>query len=111
MIDRLNLNSWRTSVTRPDNSFRMFHISILAAIIGIVAGLVAYALFTLIGLLWNLVFFQQVSTELTDLDSNPIGLWVFLHIPQFSTVTSYSLGEGVPGRVTSSCTIASMSMG
>ena len=78
MIDRLNLNSWRTSVTRPDNSFRMFHISILAAIIGIVAGLVAYALFTLIGLLWNLVFFQQVSTELTDLDSNPIGLWMLV---------------------------------
>ena len=48
MIDRLNLNSWRTSVTRPDNSFRMFYISILAAIIGILwAGLVAYALFTL----------------------------------------------------------------
>jgi H+/Cl- antiporter ClcA len=56
----------------------MFHISILAAIIGIVAGLVAYALFTLIGLLWNLVFFQQVSTELTDLDSNPIGLWMLI---------------------------------
>jgi len=78
MIDRLNLNSWRTFGTRPENSFRMFHISILAAIIGVVAGLVAFALFTLIGLLWNLVFFQQVSTELTDLDSNPIGLWMLV---------------------------------
>lgn len=78
MIDRLNLNSWRASGTRPKNSFRMFHISILAAVIGIVAGLVAYALFTLIGLLWNLVFFQQVSTELTDLESNPIGLWMLV---------------------------------
>ncbi len=78
MIDRLNLNSWRAFGTRPENTFRLFHISILAAVIGVVAGLVAYALFTLIGLLWNLVFFQQVSTELTDLESNPIGLWMLV---------------------------------
>ncbi|MFZ1399282.1 MAG: chloride channel protein, partial [Candidatus Promineifilaceae bacterium] len=56
----------------------MFHISILAAVIGIVAGLVAYVLFSLIGLLWNLVFFQQVSTELADLEGNPIGLWILV---------------------------------
>ena len=62
MIDRLNLNSWRTSVTRPDNSLSYVSISLfLAAIIGIVAGLVAYALFTLIGLYMEPGLFQQVS--------------------------------------------------
>lgn len=78
MIDRLNLNSWRALGSRPENTFRMFHISLLATVIGVVAGLVAYALFTLIGLLWNLVFFQQISAELTDLESNPIGLWMLV---------------------------------
>ncbi len=78
MIDRLNLNSWRTLGTRPQNTFRMFHISVMAAVIGAIAGLVAFALFSLIGLLWNLVFFQQISTELTDLTYNPIGYWMFI---------------------------------
>lgn len=78
MIERLNLNAWKALGTHPGNTFRMFHISILAAVIGVVAGLVAYALFTLIGLLWNLVFFQQISTELVDLEHNPVGLWMVL---------------------------------
>lgn len=78
MIDYLNLKLRRETPSHPKNNFRMFHISLLAAVIGLVAGLVAYALFTLIGLLWNLVFFQQVSTKLTDLGSNPIGLWMLV---------------------------------
>lgn len=96
MFERLNLNSWRAFRSRPDNAFRMFHISILAAVIGVVAGLVAYALFTLIGLLWNLVFFQQVSTELADLEQNPIGLWMLVVPAIGGLVISFMAKYGTP---------------
>ncbi|MBX3051260.1 MAG: chloride channel protein [Caldilineaceae bacterium] len=56
----------------------MFRISVLAAIVGIVVGLAAYVLFSLIGFLWNLILFQQISTHLSDLERNPIGLWMLI---------------------------------
>jgi len=58
----------------------MLYVSVLAAVIGAISGLLAFALFSLIGLLWNLVFFRRVSTELVDLSTNPYGLWM-LFIP------------------------------
>lgn len=104
MFERLNLNVWRATRSRPDSTFRMFHISVLAAVIGVVAGLVAFALFTLIGLLWNLVFFRQLSTELVDLEHNPIGLWMLV-VPAVGGLvislmakygTSKIKGHGIP---------------
>ena len=68
MIEQPNLGLQDNPDMRSSKSFRMIYVSILAAVIGVIAGLLAYALFSLIGLLWNLVFFQQVSTELTDLE-------------------------------------------
>ena len=70
MIEQPNLGLQDNPDMRSSKSFRMIYVSILAAVIGVIAGLLAYALFSLIGLLWNLVFFQQVSTELTDLGRN-----------------------------------------
>jgi len=104
MFDISNLNQRNTPGIQPSKSFRMIYISLLAAVIGVVAGLLAFALFSLIGLLWNLVFFQQISTELTDLETNPIGLWMLI-VPAIGGLivslmakygTSKIKGHGIP---------------
>ncbi len=45
----------------PATSFRLYFISILAALIGVGAGVIAYILYNLIGLFTNLSFFQRFS--------------------------------------------------
>ncbi len=104
MIDQPNLNPWNGPDVRPSRSFRMIYVSVLAAGIGVVAGVLAYLLFSLIGLLWNLVFFQQVSTEINDLTTNPIGPWMLV-VPAIGGLivalmakygTSKIKGHGIP---------------
>jgi len=56
----------------------MLLVSILAAAIGLVAGLVAYALYKLIGLFTNLFFFHQWSTTFRSVGSHHLGTWVIL---------------------------------
>jgi chloride channel protein, CIC family len=58
--------------------FRILLVSILAAAIGLVAGLVAYALYKLIGLFTNLFFFHQWSTTFRSVGSHHLGTWVIL---------------------------------
>jgi chloride channel protein, CIC family len=58
--------------------FRMALVSFLAAGIGLVAGLVAYALYKLIGLFTNLFFFQQWTTTFRSVGSHHLGMWVIL---------------------------------
>ncbi|MFZ1140473.1 MAG: chloride channel protein [Candidatus Sulfotelmatobacter sp.] len=58
--------------------FRIVLISFLAAAIGLVAGLVAYALYKLIGLFTNLFFFHQWSTTFRSVGSHHLGAWVIL---------------------------------
>src|SRR6202451_33177 len=58
--------------------FRMGLVSFLAAAIGLVAGLVAYALYKLIGLFTNLFFFHQWSTTFRSVGSHHLGAWVIL---------------------------------
>ena len=78
MFNRLQLNDLDEVDSRPLPTFRLFHVSVLAAVVGMLAGLVAFVLFKLIGLIWNLVFFQQAAIELTDLTENPIGYWMLI---------------------------------
>ncbi len=59
-------------------SFRIVLVSFLAAAIGLVAGLVAYALYKLIGLFTNLFFFHQWSTAFRSVGSHQLGAWVIL---------------------------------
>ena len=54
-------------------SVRLVRLSILAAVIGIIAGFVAYLLVSLIGLLSNLVFFQRLGLEIPDLHDHTLG--------------------------------------
>jgi H+/Cl- antiporter ClcA len=56
--------------------FRIVLVSFLSAGIGLVAGVVAYALYKLIGLFTNLFFFHRFSTEFTSVRFHHLGPWV-----------------------------------
>src|SRR5580658_5233036 len=58
--------------------FRMLLVSFLAAAIGLVAGLVAYALYKLIWLFNNLFFLHRWSTTFKSVGSHHLGAWVIL---------------------------------
>ncbi|HEY3619311.1 MAG TPA: chloride channel protein [Candidatus Sulfotelmatobacter sp.] len=58
--------------------FRIVLVSFLAAAIGLVAGVVAYALYKLIGLFTNLFFFHRWSTQFTSVRFHHLGPWVIL---------------------------------
>ncbi len=58
--------------------FRMVLISFLAAGVGLLAGVVAYLLYRLIGFFTNLVFFHRISTDFTSARLNHLGLWVIV---------------------------------
>jgi H+/Cl- antiporter ClcA/CBS domain-containing protein len=58
--------------------FRIVLVSFLAAGIGLVAGLVAYALYQLIGLFTNLFFFHRWSADFTSVRFHSLGAWVIL---------------------------------
>src|ERR1700690_3833456 len=56
--------------------FRMVLISFLAGGIGLLAGLIAFALYDLIGLLTNIVFYHRFVVDFTSARHNQLGLWV-----------------------------------
>ncbi len=58
--------------------FRIVLVSFLAAGIGLIAGLVAYVLYKLIGLFTNLFFFHRWSTTFTSVRFHHLGPWVIL---------------------------------
>ncbi len=58
--------------------FRIVLVSFLAGGIGLVAGLVAYALYRLIGLFTNLFFFHRWSADFTSVRFHSLGAWVIL---------------------------------
>jgi len=58
--------------------FRIVLMSFLAALIGLVGGVVAYALYKLIGLFTNLFFFHRWSTSFASLGGHHLGAWVIL---------------------------------
>lgn len=56
--------------------FELLRVSLLAAAIGIAAGLVAFGLYNLIALLTNLCFYQRFSFVFASARHNRLGLWV-----------------------------------
>ena len=62
----------------PPAQFRMVTISLLSAIVGMLAGVVAFALYKLIGIFTNVVFYHRWSTEFLSARHNHLGLWVIL---------------------------------
>ncbi|MCU1303429.1 MAG: Cl-channel, voltage gated [Candidatus Sulfotelmatobacter sp.] len=58
--------------------FRMVLVSFLAAGIGLLAGLIAFVLYNLIGLFTNIFFYHRFSTAFLSARHNQLGLWVIL---------------------------------
>lgn len=58
--------------------FRIVLMSFLAAAVGLVAGLIAYILYKLIGLFTNLAFFHTWSTTFRSVGGHHLGWWVIL---------------------------------
>src|SRR5262245_40076129 len=73
MVDRTELDFETEKGIVPSANFRIFFVSILAALIGIAAGFVAYLLINLIALFGNLFFFQKVSVEFPKFQFNQLG--------------------------------------
>jgi chloride channel protein, CIC family len=88
----------------PPAQFRIVLVSFLAAAIGLISGLVAYALYKLIGLFTNLFFFHRWSTDFTSVRFHHLGPWVIL-VPVIGGLivgvmakygTSKIKGHGIP---------------
>ncbi|HEV2490604.1 MAG TPA: chloride channel protein [Candidatus Acidoferrales bacterium] len=59
-------------------TFRLGFMSLLAALIGILAGLIAYILYDLIGLFTNLAYYHTWSFHFRSPGQTPLGYWVIL---------------------------------
>jgi CIC family chloride channel protein len=62
----------------PAGSFRVGWISLLAALVGVLAGLIAYVLYDLIALFTNLTFYHVVSIHFRSPEQTRIGGWIIL---------------------------------
>lgn len=68
------------SATSPEPHFRMVLISFLSAAVGLIAGVVAYALYHLIGFFTNLFFFHKISATFHSARDNHLG-WIVIFVP------------------------------
>ncbi len=64
--------------TPPGAATRMLKLSLLAALVGVLAGGAAYVLYALIGFVSNLVFFQRISIALPSLVDHRLGPWILI---------------------------------
>src|ERR1700730_2530401 len=58
--------------------FRLGFISLLAAAVGVIAGVVAFLLYNLIGLFTNLAFYHVWSFHFRSPEANELGPWVIV---------------------------------
>src|SRR6267154_1535873 len=63
---------------RPIAGFRLGFISLLAATVGVIAGVVAFFLYNLIGLFTNLAFYHVWSFHFRSPANNQLGAWVIV---------------------------------
>lgn len=84
--------------------FRMVLVSFLAGGIGLLAGLIAFLLYRLIGLFTNIAFYHRFVTDFVSARHNELGLWV-IPIPVIGGIivgfmakygTSKIRGHGIP---------------
>ncbi len=62
----------------PLEGFRLGFISLLAALIGILAGLIAYVLYDLIGLFTNLAYYHEWSFHFRSPENTHLGPWIIV---------------------------------
>ena len=80
---RESLNSMPEMSTAPENGeapaeFRLVYISLLAGLVGVIAGVVAFLLYNLIALFTNLSFYHTWSFQFRSPAENQLGPWVIL---------------------------------
>src|SRR5258708_33666641 len=63
---------------RPIAGFRLGFISVMAAIVGMIAGVVAFLLYNLIGLFTNLAFYRVWSFHFRSPAANQLGAWAIV---------------------------------
>jgi len=74
----LNTTSGAGGILSEPAQFRMVQVSLLAGGIGLLAGLVAFALYKLIGLFTNLFFFHRWATAFVSARLHTLGPWVIV---------------------------------
>ncbi len=88
----------------PPAQYRIAMVSFLSAAIGLIAGVIAFALYKLIGLFTNLFFFHEWSTTFKSVGSHHLGVWV-IFVPVIGGLivgamakygTSKIKGHGIP---------------
>lgn len=76
MSEPLAASGISTLAAPPPAEYRIVLMSFLAAGIGLLAGIVAYLLYKLIGLFTNLFFFHTFTTTFRSVGSHHLGVWV-----------------------------------
>ena len=88
----------------PTGTYRIGWISLLASLVGILAGLIAFVLYDLIALFTNLTFYHVVSLHFRSPEHTTIGPWIIL-MPVIGGIiigfmakygTSKIKGHGIP---------------
>jgi chloride channel protein, CIC family len=74
------MSGWlgKNSEGGPSAGYRLGFISLLAALTGIIAGVVAYALYDLIGLVTNLAFYHEWSFHFRSPQNTALGPWIIV---------------------------------
>lgn len=76
--------------------FRLEFISLLAAGIGLLAGIVAYLLYNLIGFLTNLAFYHVLSFHFRSPQAHHLGAWVILLPVAGGIIVGFMAKYGTP---------------
>jgi CIC family chloride channel protein len=62
----------------PDSNYRLGAMAVLAGIIGILAGIIAFLIYRFIGLLTNIFFYQRISFEFVTPPNSGLPVWIAL---------------------------------
>lgn len=73
-----SLRTTRLSEPQQSAGYRIGFISLLAALIGVLAGIIAYVLYDLIGLFTNLAYYHEWSFHFRSPENTHIGPWIIV---------------------------------
>jgi chloride channel protein, CIC family len=76
MVDRDSVDYRAEKGIEASANFRMLLVSITAAVLGVIAGFIAFGLLKLIAFFTNLFFYQRLSLEEVSAQHNSLGPWV-----------------------------------
>lgn len=68
----------RDGIIAPPATFRIGWISLLAALVGVLAGLIAFLLYDLIGLFTNLAYYHEWSFHFRSPEQTALGPWIII---------------------------------